>query len=102
MKSKLLLRLDDLAVDSFEIAATADARGTVLGRQDAPVPAQPGETLATVTETSVQYTGSLPTCGTCNFTCAATCNISCPVQDCTLQTKGAQICFRPNEPIKPF
>jgi hypothetical protein len=54
--NKLKLDLDELSVESFDTAFSADAKGTVLGKQD-----------------------SAYTCGTCAgyYTCDASCDASC-------------------------
>lgn len=68
------LRLDDLAVESFDVSAVPGGRGTVLGRE--------------VTEEGAATCADDPTrgpvsCAACSFTCPVSCNGTC-----TLCTEG--------------
>ncbi len=60
---KLKLKLDDLAVDSFDTTVTETSRGTVFGEQ------------CTCWTQCGQNT--CPGCPTCDATCNGTCNASC-------------------------
>jgi hypothetical protein len=65
MRSKLILKLEDLAVDSFDTTTPQKARGTVFGEQ------------------CTCYTNcTCPGCPTCDATCGATCPYTCDDATC--------------------
>ncbi|HVG45466.1 MAG TPA: pinensin family lanthipeptide [Longimicrobium sp.] len=76
---KLALKLEELAVTSFETSRAPDERGTVHGND-----ATRGNTCA----------------GTCGFSCAGTCDISCnascistcPAAPCNFSEEGPSVC----------
>jgi hypothetical protein len=65
MRTKLTLKLEDLAVDSFDTTTPHKARGTVFGEQ------------------CTCYTQcTCPGCPSCDATCAATCAYTCDDASC--------------------
>ena len=71
MRGKLLLRLDDLLVDSFDTTAPQKPKGTVFGEQ------------------CTCYTNcTCPGCPTCVNTCGATCAYSCDDYSCAASCNG--------------
>ncbi|HEX8903355.1 MAG TPA: hypothetical protein VF771_00785 [Longimicrobiaceae bacterium] len=79
MKKKLALRLDDLAVSSFETTRIPTVRGTVLGN---------GQTQANTCPATCAF--SCP--GTCEISCVASCISTCDAAPCGPAIDSINIC----------
>lgn len=72
---KLSLKLDDLRIESFDTAAAAEEKGTVVAEQ-----CSCGATCM------ADY-------GTCAYSCRATCNGSCPPGTCYFSCPVENTCY---------
>lgn len=84
---RLKLEVDDLQVDSFELAGDSRERGTVRARGDSEYPQCP------IPDDSINYCGPVPTAvPTCGWTCGFTCSCGCT------GTQQAYTCTCPIDP----
>lgn len=85
--TKLKLHLDDLSVETFQTAISADAKGTVLGRDDSdPTDGTcagyfscDASCQASCNGTCNETCGGATCNGTCGFSCAPSCYATCRV-----------------------